>query len=274
MNPLIANILVIFLFMCTMFLIALVKKNNSIVDIGWGLGFVVVALFSFFTRPLHVGGSDTSQMIITLLVVLWGLRLSLHLLVRNWGQPEDWRYAKWRMEWGKYVVVRSFFQVFMLQGVFMFIILLPVLLANSSFDSRKSLLGIPVFMLYLVGLLVWVIGFFFQSISDYQLLKFKRNHLNKGKVMRYGLWKYSRHPNYFGEATMWWGVFVLSLISCFSIGDAVLRLLGPVTITFLLLKVSGVVMLEKKYSGNPEYEDYQKKTSSFLPCPPRKEDEL
>jgi steroid 5-alpha reductase family enzyme len=135
-------------------------------------------------------------------------------------------------------------------------------------------LGIPVLVFYLVGLAVWLIGFFFQSVSDYQLLKFKRNPLNKGKVMRYGLWKYSRHPNYFGEATMWWGVFVLSLISCLSIGDTVLRLLGPITITFLLLKVSGVVMLEKKYSGNPEYEDYQKKTSSFLPFPPSKEEQL
>jgi steroid 5-alpha reductase family enzyme len=156
----------------------------------------------------------------------------------------------------------------------MFIILLPVMLSNIELEERKSLLGIPVVILYLAGLGLWLIGFFFQSISDYQLLKFKRNHLNKGKVMRYGLWKYSRHPNYFGEATMWWGVFMLSLISCFSLGDAMLRLLGPITITFLLLKVSGVVMLEKKYSGNPEYEDYQKKTSSFLPWPPRKEDKL
>jgi len=263
----------ILVFQCLLFCIALLKKNNGVADIGWGIGFIIIAIVSdlYKDNASNIDHDWVSQNVILLLVIAWGLRLSLYLYVRNWSKPEDWRYAKWRQEWGKSFYVRSFLQVFILQGFFMMVIGSPIILSFQSivnFQSHSYLSCYIIWSLYFLGITFWLIGFFFQAVGDYQLYSFKKDTANKGRIMRYGVWRYTRHPNYFGEATMWWGIFLISCVSVHSILDIALRVIGPATITFMLLRVSGVTMLESKYKGNEEYESYQKNTSSFLPMRP------
>ncbi len=258
MNPFLLSAFCIFSFMCVMFCIAQIKKDNSIVDVGWGIGFIVVAIV---TLSIY-GDKNFHQRLVSYLVILWGTRLSFYIAVRNWGRSEDFRYANWRKEWGNKVVMRSFFRVFMLQGLVMFINLLPVIVVNTDTDINRSYK-----FLYPVGCAVWVIGFFFEVLGDWQMYVFKSDpHPHKAKVMKTGLWKYSRHPNYFGEAVMWWGIFLLAVPS----GKWYLSVLAPATITYLLLKVSGVTMLEKKYEGNDEYIQYKKNTNAFFPWFPKR----
>ncbi len=258
MNPFLLSALCIFGFMCVMFVIALIKKDNSIVDTGWGIGFIIVAVVTLSVY----GDGIFKQRLVSYLVVLWGLRLSLYIGIRNWGTPEDFRYANWRKQWGNNVVWRSFLQVFMLQGVIMFINSLPVVIVNSGpFVLRKYI------ALSIIGTAIWFVGFLFEGLADKQMFDFKSDrHPHKAKVMNKGLWKYSRHPNYFGEALMWWGIFLLAIPS----GHWYISILAPLTITYLLLKVSGVTLLEKKYEGNDEYELYKKHTNAFLPWFPKR----
>jgi len=247
--------LAVFIYMTLLFLISMAKKDNSIADIGWGVGFILVAFLTFFLEP----GFEVRHVLVTGLVLIWGIRLAVHILMRNKGKGEDFRYAKWRKEWGKYFVIRSFLQVFMLQGLMMLVISYQVILVNSSEKPGLNLLDI-------LGLIVWLFGFLFETVGDFQLLKFKRKKENKGKIMKSGLWRYTRHPNYFGEATMWWGIFLISL----SVPLGWTAVVSPVVITFMLLRVSGVTMLEKKYKGNKEFEEYVRRTSAFIPWFPKK----
>lgn len=236
------------------FIIGTLKTNNSIVDIGWGLGFVIVAWYSLILSNNY----SISNLILNLLVTIWGLRLFTHILRRN-GKKEDFRYAKWREEWGSKVVIRAFFQVYLLQGLFMFVVLSPVLILNASQNNNLTIITI-------LGVLIWIIGFYFESVGDYQLAQFKKNPQNKGKILDTGLWRYSRHPNYFGEATMWWGIGIAVFGSC---GNW-LAFIGPLTITYMLLFVSGVPMLEKSFANRPGYKEYKALTSIFFPLPPKK----
>ena len=256
MNPYLLSAVCIFAFMCTMFVIAQLIKNNSIVDIGWGVGFIIVTVVTFFA----FGDDRFHQKLVSYLVIVWALRLSIYIGIRNIGQPEDFRYANWRKEWGSNFLLRSFLQVFMLQGAIMFINVLPVIVVNSDLSVFKSYK-----VLYPVGVAVWAVGFFFEALGDYQMYMFKSSHHPKGKVMDTGLWKFTRHPNYFGEAVMWWGIFLLAIPS----GLWYLSVLAPITITFLLLKVSGVTLLEKKYDGNDAYTEYKRNTNSFIPWFPK-----
>ncbi len=245
----------IFVFMNLMYLLALRLKDNSIVDIGWGVGFIIVALATLISS----GTFFPKQLLITAIIIAWGLRLAVYIFMRNNGRGEDYRYRQWREEWGKTIYWRSYLQVFMLQGVIMFIVALPVMQINSSSSSELSMIDI-------LGFVVWLTGFLFESIGDTQMMRFKNNPSNKGKIMRSGLWKYTRHPNYFGEALLWWGIFIIAA----STGNVFLSLVSPLLLTFLLLRVSGVAMLEKKYTGNAEYDEYIRTTSSFIPMIPRK----
>jgi steroid 5-alpha reductase family enzyme len=247
--------LAVFLYMSAVFVVALLRKDNSIVDIAWGAGFIMVALLTFFLA----GGFEARHVLISGLVLVWGIRLALHIYLRNRGRGEDFRYAKWRREWGKWVVPRSFFQIFMLQGVFLILIALPIILVNGS--SEAGLMPLDA-----AGAVLWLVGFFFEVVGDSQLSRFKKNPENRGKIMMGGLWKYTRHPNYFGEAAMWWGIFLIAL----SVRNGWAAIISPLTITFLLLKVSGVAMLEKKYAGNSEFAGYARRTSAFLPWFPKK----
>lgn len=245
----------VFLYMTVVFCLALKKKDNSIMDIAWGLGYIGVAIFTFFLEE----GWTNRHLIVTGLVLIWGMRLAIHIALRNRGKGEDYRYAKWRHDWGSRFVLRSYFQIFMLQGVFLFIIALPIMLVN--FSIREDLTVID-----FLGIGVWCIGFIFEAVGDYQLKRFKKRPENKGKIITTGLWKYTRHPNYFGEAAMWWGIFLLAL----SVKNGWIAILSPLLISFLILRVSGVTMLEKKYAGNAEFEAYAKRTNAFFPWFPKK----
>lgn len=246
----------IFLFMNLIFIIAVLMKNNGIVDIAWGTGFALTALFNFFYQP----GFTIRQIIVTVLIVFWGTRLSFYIFNRNKNKPEDFRYANWRKKWGKFWLIRTYFDVFMVQGFFMFVIVSPVFILHN--DSGRIGLGI----LEIIGILIWIIGFLFQSVGDYQMKKFKQSIDNKGKIITSGLWQYTRHPNYFGESAMWWGIFLIIL----RIENGVWGIISPVVITFLLLFVSGVPLLEKKYKDNPQFQEYAKRTSMFIPWFPKK----
>lgn len=253
MNLLVVSIITIFLHMNIFFLISMKKKNNGLVDIAWGLGFVLVSLVTlmFSTQDINL-----RILIPNFLVLLWGLRLSYHLFKRNWNKEEDFRYAKWRKEWKDTFVIRSYFQVFMLQGLLMFLISYPIVLNNMSGFTELVLIDY-------IGISVWVIGFLFQTIGDAQLKEFISNPNNKGKIMNEGLWKYTRHPNYFGEATMWWGIFLIGLNP--ESASGLIGIFSPLIITYMLLYVSGVPMLEKKYEDNQEFQEYAKVTSKFIP---------
>ena len=245
----------IFIYMAIVFVLAAVIKNNSIVDVAWGIGFMIVAIFTFFLEK----GFTVRQILVTALVFIWGTRLATHISIRNRGRGEDFRYAQWRKEWGRWFILRSFFQIFMLQAVLLLVIAYPVMLVNHSQERRMTCLDV-------IGAILWLVGFFFESVGDFQLLKFKQNPENKGKIMSKGLWRYTRHPNYFGEALMWWGIFIIVL----SVKNGWTGVISPVLITFLLLRVSGVILLEKKYEGNKEFEEYARRTSAFIPWFPKK----
>jgi len=238
------------------FILSIVKKRNDIADIAWGLGFVLMAWFSFY-----LSGYSFKAFLVNGLVTVWGLRLALHIYNRNKNKSEDSRYLEWRKTW-KNFYLRSFFQVFLLQGIFLYLISLPVLFINHSVSNAFGIIDI-------VGLLVWGLGFYFESTGDRQLKEFISNPKNKGKLMDRGLWQYSRHPNYFGEVTQWWGIFIFTL----SLSGPFITILGPLTITILILFVSGIPLLEKKYAGRPDFERYKKRTSIFFPLPPKRHED-
>ena len=252
MSSFVAAGICIFSFMCAMFIVAQIIKNNSIADVGWGVGFIVVTFYTFTV----FGENLFQQRLISFLVTIWGLRLAFYIGIRNLGEPEDFRYAKWRSDWGNSFLIRSFLQIFMLQGAIMFINTLPIIIINSTSEISTAHT-----YLYPLGALVWFIGFIFEAVGDMQMYLFKTEHHPKGTINNKGLWKFTRHPNYFGEAVMWWGVFIIAIPS----GLWYISLAAPVTITFLLLRVSGVTLLEKKYEGNDAYSLYKKNTSSFIP---------
>ncbi len=235
------------------FVTSLIKKRNDVADIGWGTGFIVISVFLYSLQPL-----STIALLIYALVILWGLRLSTHIGLRSRGKAEDFRYRKWREEWGKTFSIRSFLQVYVLQGFFMLIIGLPILIAAMAKDRSINVFTI-------LGLVMWLIGFAFEAIGDFQLSVFMKHKKNKGDVMQTGLWRYTRHPNYFGEVLLWWGVFIIIL----PLKNGTWGIISPLTITFLLLYVSGIPMLEAKYKDNPQFQDYKRRTSAFFPLPPK-----
>lgn len=254
-NAILITVLAVFAYMTALFLLAIVKKRNDLVDNAWGMGFVLIAWLYFILLP----SADWLRIMINILISVWAIRLSCFLFMRYKNRKEDFRYAQWRKDWGKSWLWRSYLQVFLLQGFFMLTIAYPVFL-------HRQPRGNPSFLIVLLGFIIWLIGFIFESVGDAQMLAFKRDPANQGKVMNKGLWKYTRHPNYFGESAMWWGIFVLSL----NFEGGIFALASPVIITTLLLKVSGISLLEKKYKDKPEYQSYILKTSSFFPLPPKR----
>lgn len=253
MNSYITLGIVLFCYMTFWFIVSIFKKRNDVADIAWGIGFPLMAWASF-----ALSSYSLRAIVINILISIWGIRLASHIYTRNRNKPEDARYAAWRKAW-KHFYLRSFFQVFMLQGLFLYLIVLPALFANIKADTDLGLLGV-------IGVAIWILGFIFESVGDKQLANFIKDPANKGEIMQSGLWKYTRHPNYFGEVTMWWGIFVIAL----GIPNAAYTIIGPLTITTLILFVSGVPLLEKRYQGNVAYEAYKKKTSVFIPLPPKK----
>ena len=247
--------LVIFLYAVSWFVLAVIKNRNDVADIAWGGGFIFTAL----TAKIAAGTNEPRSNLVLALVIIWGFRLMLHISIRNQGKPEDHRYRAWREEWGNTYPVRTFLQVFMLQGFLLLVISLPVTYAITMSGPNLSFLDG-------IGSFVWLLGFLFEAIGDYQLLQFKRDSANKGRIMKSGLWRYTRHPNYFGEVTLWWGIFLI----CLLVPGSLWTVIGPLTITWLILKVSGTPLLEKRYTKNPEYAEYIENTSSFFPLPPKR----
>jgi steroid 5-alpha reductase family enzyme len=249
--------LVIMAMMTLVWLISLPLRNASIVDIVWGLGFVLAGWF-YFTQTDD--GFQTRQLLVVALVTIWGLRLSLYLLWRNWGKGEDFRYQEFRQRYGpeRYWWF-SFFQVFLLQGVLMWLISAPLL--GAQYTTQAQSLN----WLDGLALLLWTIGFVFEAGGDWQLARFKSDPANKGKLLTTGFWRYTRHPNYFGDTAVWWGFGLFSIAA-----GSYLPFLSTLLMTALIIKVSGVAMLERSMKNKkPGYKEYVERTSAFIPWPPK-----
>jgi steroid 5-alpha reductase family enzyme len=243
----------IFFYVTIWFGISYVLKRSDVADIAWGLG---IALVGYIAATYQVAQTERMTLLL-FLVAVWGIRLSVRIYLKNRNKKEDPRYTLLSEKWGKWTLLIRYPQVFVLQGALMIGIGYPFIHASVHDTGGIGLLS-------LLGLAVWVIGFFFEAVGDHQLDAFLKKPENKGKIMRYGLWKYSRHPNYFGEVTMWWGIFIILL----EIPFGLFAVISPLLITFLILKVSGIPMLEKMFDGNPEFQEYKKTTSAFFPLLP------
>lgn len=240
--------------MLCVWLLSIYLRDVSIVDIGWGLGFVLIAWVAFAGSPRTV-----RCWLISILTTIWGVRLSGYLFARNHGKPEDYRYAAMREKHGSRFPIVSLFTVFILQGVVMLVVALPIM-AGQSVAASSDINALTV-----LGCCVWLIGFAFEAGGDWQLRRFKSNPVNKGKVLATGFWKYTRHPNYFGDFAVWWGMYLI----CLGSGAAWWSAIGPAVMSFFLIKVSGVAMLEKNMKKKPGYADYIARTNAFFPWFPK-----
>ncbi|MFZ9427013.1 MAG: DUF1295 domain-containing protein [Ilumatobacteraceae bacterium] len=248
--------LAILIVMLSTWAISVVIRNASIVDIVWGLGFVVVGWVARATAD----GDDARQWLLTVMVSVWGLRLAGYLAWRNIGHGEDYRYKNMRKHWGAKFPVVSLITVFGLQGTLMWIVSLPVQLGQSDATPDVGVVAI-------IGALVYLVGLFFEVVGDAQLARFKADPANAGTVMDRGLWKYTRHPNYFGDACVWWGIAIVAAET----GTGAWGLIGAAVMSIFLRRVSGVTLLEKSLKKRRAgYEEYIARTSAFIPRPPRK----
>jgi steroid 5-alpha reductase family enzyme len=259
-SPYLLSALVITALMLCTWLLSLVQRNASLIDIGWGLGFVLIGVACYLQQSkIASGQSGLADELLLLLIVLWGLRLSAYLCWRNWGKPEDYRYAAMREKWGNRFGMVSLLTVFGLQGAIMWLVSLPIQ-QGIGYSNSSS------FGFLLLGALLWLIGWSFETVGDWQLAKFKANPNNRQKVCDQGLWKYTRHPNYFGDFLVWWGFYLLSIAQ----GAAWWTVVSPLVMSFLLMRVSGVPLLEKAMvESKPGYSDYLKRTNAFFPGLPK-----
>ncbi|MCG6155206.1 DUF1295 domain-containing protein [Rubinisphaera margarita] len=257
MTILLANAAAILTLMLLVWLISIPLRNVSIIDPVWGLGFVIVA---WVTYLMSVQTGEVCYLL-PVLVAIWGLRLFGYLAWRSWGEEEDKRYAEMRARRPDNFWWISLFMVFLLQGVLMWIISLPLQL---GIPRNPGVVNVWTFL----GTGLWMIGFFFEVIGDWQMARFKANPENQGEVLNSGLWRYTRHPNYFGEFCLWWGFWVLSI----SAGGPYWTVISPINMSFLLLHVSGVTLLERHMrKDKPKYEEYTRRTNAFFPWFPRTE---
>jgi steroid 5-alpha reductase family enzyme len=229
--------------------------NSSIIDIFWGAGFVIANGVYFVLTP---DGFLARKWLIGALVTVWGLRLSLHILLRNWGKPEDFRYQTWRRQAGSAWAWQSFYRVFLLQGMLMWVISATLLASQSG--GQPAHLTVFDFL----GAVICLVGFFFEAVGDAQLARFKANPAQHGQILDGGVWRYTRHPNYFGDAAQWWGFFLIAAAA-----GGGWTIFSPILMTLLLLRVSGVALLEKTLETRPGYQEYIQKTSAFIPWFPR-----
>jgi steroid 5-alpha reductase family enzyme len=251
-NMLLQASLIIWVLVTILWVWSILIKNVSIVDIFWGIGFIVVNTF----YVLSGGDLSPRKILILALVSVWGLRLAIHLAIRNIGKGEDFRYRQFRHSYGekRYWWI-SYFQTFLLQGLLMMIISLPLLGISSS--THRGALNLIDYL----GIFTWLVGFAFEAVGDYQLTRFRSDQGNKGKVLNTGLWRYTRHPNYFGDSAVWWAYALFSVAA-----GSYWHIIGSVIMTLLIIKVSGVALLEKTLAGSkPQYREYIQNTSPFFP---------
>jgi len=246
----------LFLFMSVMFVVGLKVKDNSLIDIAYGPAFIFSCWGAWVYSPPVM--ENTRIFLLLFWITLWGGRLGLHIGLRHRGRGEDFRYRQFRADWGATIVWRSFLQIYMLQGLVVFMVSMPVLLVLAAPGAGLQWTDF-------LGALLCALGFSFEAVADWQLARFKRRPDTKGRIITEGLWSTTRHPNYFGEALFWWGIFLIGLGSPLGLYG----LISPLTINFLLLKVSDIPMLEENYKGNPEFEIYKARTSAFFAWIPR-----
>ena len=245
------GLLVILVLAVLTWLLSLRLRDVSIVDSAWSLMFLGAAI----AYLLNAGNIELRNTLILIMVSIWAIRLSAHLTWRNWGEPEDKRYQDIRKKYSPNFGIKSLFIIFLFQAALAWIITMPL---YASLTLPGTSLSLDV-----VGVALWLAGLSFESVADWQLARFKANPDNQGKVMDKGLWRYSRHPNYFGECLIWWGFYLLAVSS-----GGWWTIVAPLLITWLLLKFSGVVMLEETIvNRRPAYTDYIKRTNAFIPGP-------
>ena len=233
-----------------LWLVSLTVKDASIVDPFWGPGFVIIAWTGYAVAP----DPGARGFLVAVLVTVWGIRLGTHLAIRNLGHGEDFRYRSFRRRWGSRFWIVSLATVFLLQAVLVWIVSLPVQMAMVDGGAPGWLAAI--------GVMIWGFGLFFESVGDYQLVRFKRDPASRGTVMDRGLWRYTRHPNYFGDFTVWWGHFLVAIANWGSAWTVI----GPIAMSILLLRVSGVALLERSLpKGRPGYPEYAARTNAFFP---------
>ncbi len=253
-TPLFSETLILALLMMVgMWLVSLPLKNASIVDPFWGLGFVIVAVWAAW--PLSTIGFNR-QGVVLLLTVIWGMRLSGYLFYRNLGKGEDFRYQGFRKHYGehRYWWI-SLFQVFLLQGFILWLVVSPVLVQSAV--NQEISFGLADYAAFAL----WLTGFVFEAVGDWQMMRFRAKPENRGLVMDRGMWKYTRHPNYFGESLIWWGLWLFAAAAGYW-----WTIYSPVLITVLLLRVSGVSMLERSLKHTkPAYQAYMERTPAFFP---------
>lgn len=253
MNSYLLGLLVLVITGLVTWLYSVVRRDVSIVDSLWSLMFVFAAVTFYFSLPQ----SGPRAELVLVLVSLWALRLSIYITWRNWGEPEDRRYQAIRANNEPNFAVKSIYIVFLLQAFIAWIIALPLLTAMASPAS--------IGLIDYLGIGIWALGMLFEAVGDFQLARFKANPVNQGRVMDRGLWRYTRHPNYFGNACIWWGFGIIALAA-----GAWWALISPLLMTILLLKVSGVSLLEQDIGQRrPDYAAYVKRTNAFLPWRPR-----
>jgi steroid 5-alpha reductase family enzyme len=257
MTTLLLGLAAVIVFFTILWIASLALRNASIVDVWWGPGFLVMAGVYAWTMD----GVEPRRTLVLGLVALWALRLAWHIGCRNIGHGEDFRYANWRRQHRASWWWFSYFKVFLLQAAVAWIVGLPLYFALGAAEpARLTALDV-------IGLALFTVGFLFEAVGDEQMRRFRANPANRRRVMREGLWRYTRHPNYFGEAMLWWG---LGLIAAATPGGGV-ALAGPALITLLLLRVSGVTMLEATLKeSKPGYAEYVRTTSAFVPWPPKR----
>ncbi len=243
--------------MTAVWVASLVQKDVSLVDRVWGMAFVVYAWTYFL-----VGEGDRGRgLLVAVLVTIWGVRLSGYITWRNWGHGEDKRYAAMRRKRPDSFPIRSLFTIFWFQGALAWVISLPLLAVATRLDPA----GLT--WLDYAGVAVWAVGFYFEAVGDWQLTRVLADPANKGKVMDRGLWRYTRHPNYFGDTTVWWGYFLIALAT-----GAWWAAIGSAVMTLFIVKVSGVAMTDKVMgkSKREGYDEYVARTNAFIPGPRKK----
>jgi steroid 5-alpha reductase family enzyme len=240
----------------SLWLLSVYIKDASIIDIFWGPGFVVANLVTLIALQADPVGR---QWLVHALVTLWGLRLGLHLFVRNVGTGEDPRYQRWRANGGENWWLASYYRIYLFQGLIMLVVAAPVIVINASPVQRE------LWFLDYAGIAVWFAGFLFEVASDQQLVTFKRDPANTGRVLNSGPWRYSLHPNYFGDALQWWGIWLIVA----SAPAGIYTIFGPIVMTCVFVFISNGVLERVLTRSKPEYEEHIRKTSHFVPLPPR-----
>lgn len=246
------NGVLVALYMTVWFLVARKRQRIDTVDIAWGGGFVVLAWATLLQAP-----SFRSQLIANI-VTVWGLRLAYHIYSRHKGRSIDPRYTELSSKWKGNFWLRAYLSIFLLQGVLVMIVGLPILVATNRPLDNLAWLSV-------VGTIIWSLGFITEALADYQLSEFLKQK-KRPKILQTGLWKYSRHPNYFGELVQWWAVGIIAL----QVSYGWLGLIGPLTLSVLIIFISGIPPIERAKSNDKEYQAYKKQTSPLILLPPRK----